>query len=85
MKNHPIIDQIIDNSSEAYINLTPDELIDHALKNNEGRLTSDGALAADTGEFTGRSPKDKFVVEDDITRDTVWWGSINQPIAAREV
>ena len=81
MKNHPIIDQIIDNSSEAYINLTPDELIDHALKNNEGRLTSDGALAADTGEFTGRSPKDKFVVEDDITRDTVWWGSINQPIA----
>lgn len=81
MKNHPIIDQIIENSSEAFINLTPDELIDHALQNNEGKLTSTGALAADTGEFTGRSPKDKFVVEDDITKDTVWWGSINQPIA----
>lgn len=80
MKNHPIIDQVINNSGEAFINLTPDELIDHALKNNEGRLTSTGALAADTGEFTGRSPKDKFVVKDDITRDTVWWGNINQPI-----
>jgi phosphoenolpyruvate carboxykinase (ATP) len=80
MKNHPIIDQIINNSSEAFINLTPDELIDHALQNNEGTLTSTGALAADTGEFTGRSPKDKFVVKDDVTRDTVWWGNINQPI-----
>ncbi len=78
MKNHPIIDRIINNSSEAFINLTPDELIEHALQNNEGKLTDTGALAADTGEFTGRSPKDKFIVEDDITRDTVWWGNINQ-------
>ncbi|MBO6516706.1 MAG: phosphoenolpyruvate carboxykinase (ATP) [Bacteroidia bacterium] len=69
------------NSSEAFVNLTPDELIEHALNNNEGKLADTGALAADTGEFTGRSPKDKFVVQDDITRDTVWWGDINQPIA----
>ena len=39
-----------------------------------------GALAADTGEFTGRSPKDKFMVRDAKTADTVWWGSVNQPI-----
>ncbi len=81
MKNHPIIDRIINNSSEAFINLTPDELIEHALNNNEGELADTGALAADTGEFTGRSPKDKFVVRDEITTDTVWWGDINQPIA----
>ncbi len=80
MRNHPIIDRIISNSSEAFLNLSPDELIEHALKNNEGKLTDTGALAADTGEFTGRSPKDKFVVRDEITENTVWWGKINQPI-----
>jgi len=81
MKNHPIIDRILSYAGEAHINLTPDQLIEHAVANKEGQLTDTGALAADTGEFTGRSPKDKFVVEDDITRDTVWWGDINQPIA----
>ncbi|MBI1305366.1 MAG: phosphoenolpyruvate carboxykinase (ATP) [Bacteroidetes bacterium] len=79
MKNNPIIDQIISNASEAYVNLTVDELIEQALKNNEGVITSTGALAADTGEFTGRSPKDKFVVRDELTENTVWWGSVNQP------
>src|ERR1019366_110629 len=40
-------------------------------------LTDTGALAVDTGEFTGRSPKDKFVVYDGITKDTIWWGDVN--------
>ncbi|MFT4521682.1 MAG: phosphoenolpyruvate carboxykinase (ATP) [Bacteroidia bacterium] len=81
MKNHPIIDQIINKASEAFINLSPDQLIEHALLNNEGKLTDNGALAADTGEFTGRSPKDKFVVNDAKTKETVWWGNINQPFS----
>ncbi|MCE1782380.1 phosphoenolpyruvate carboxykinase (ATP), partial [Enterobacter hormaechei] len=38
-----------------------------------GTLTNLGAVAVDTGIFTGRSPKDKYIVRDDITRDTVWW------------
>jgi len=51
---------------------------------NEGferaKLTKSGATAVYTGKFTGRSPKDKFIVEDDITRDTLWWdGTINRP------
>jgi len=62
---------------KAYWNLTPSELIEHAIRNNEGHLCDNGAFAADTGEFTGRSPKDRFIVEDDITRDSVWWGDIN--------
>ncbi|MFN6883755.1 phosphoenolpyruvate carboxykinase (ATP), partial [Proteus mirabilis] len=39
----------------------------------KGTLTSLGAIAVDTGIFTGRSPKDKYIVRDDVTRDTVWW------------
>lgn len=39
----------------------------------KGRVTSSGAVAVDTGIFTGRSPKDKYIVRDDTTRDTVWW------------
>ena len=45
-----------------------------------GVLTNTGAVAVDTGVFTGRSPKDKFLVLDDTTRDTIWWdGTINRP------
>lgn len=57
--------------------LSPMELIDEALLNKEGVLAASGALAIDTGKFTGRSPKDKFIVSDDITESTVWWGDIN--------
>jgi len=71
----------IDRVSEAFWNLTPAELVEHALKNKEGVLTDDGALMADTGTFTGRSPKDRFIVEDEKTADSVWWGDINIPIS----
>jgi len=71
----------IEKVSEAFWNLTPAELVEHALKNKEGVLTDDGALMADTGTFTGRSPKDRFVVEDETTADSVWWGDINIAIS----
>lgn len=57
------------------------ELVEHAIQSNEGVLADSGALAADTGTFTGRSPKDRFIVEDELTRDNVWWGNINQAIS----
>lgn len=65
------------NVSAAYWNLTPAELIEDTIIRGEGELTDTGALAVDTGEFTGRSPKDKFVVCDAETENTVWWGDIN--------
>lgn len=67
----------LDRARNIYYQLNPVELIEEALKRNEGVLADSGALAIDTGEFTGRSPKDRFIVEDDITRDTVWWGKVN--------
>jgi len=65
--------------AKAYWNLSPAELVEHALANKEGVLTETGALMCDTGKFTGRSPKDKFTVLDEKTKDSVWWGDINQP------
>ncbi|MEP2508935.1 MAG: phosphoenolpyruvate carboxykinase (ATP), partial [Reichenbachiella sp.] len=71
----------IKKAKSIHWNLTPAELVEEAIKNNEGRITDTGALMCDTGKFTGRSPKDRFIVEDDKTRDTVWWGNVNIPIS----
>ena len=65
--------------SEARWNLTPDELEEEAIAKGMAVRASSGAIAVDTGEFTGRSPKDRFIVKDDITKDSVWWGPINVP------
>ena len=61
----------------AYWNLHPSELVEDCIHRGDGFLTDTGALAVDTGEFTGRSPKDKFVVFDANTEKTVWWGDVN--------
>ena len=55
-------------------------LIEHAVERREGHLAADGAFVVRTGQFTGRSPKDKFMVRDEITDQTVQWGPVNQPI-----
>lgn len=66
-------------AKEVLWNLSPAELVEEAIKNNEGTITSTGALMCDTGKFTGRSPKDRFIVKDAKTEDSVWWGDINIP------
>lgn len=65
------------NVSNAFWNLTPTQLVEETIILGMGELASSGAVAITTGEFTGRSPKDRFIVVDDITRDNVWWGDIN--------
>ena len=77
MTNISIVNRILESASSAHQNLTPAELVSHAIINGEGLLADTGALMADTGEFTGRSPKDKFCVVDDKTENTVWWGDVN--------
>ncbi|MEC8402036.1 MAG: phosphoenolpyruvate carboxykinase (ATP) [Bacteroidota bacterium] len=64
----------------AHWNLPPAKLILQTLLRGEGVLTDQGALAIETGTFTGRSPKDRFLVKDDATEGRVEWGDINQPM-----
>ena len=64
-------------------NASVDILIDNAVKLNEGVIGHNGALMVDTGEFSGRIPKDKFIVEEDFSSNNIWWGDINQPISEK--
>jgi phosphoenolpyruvate carboxykinase (ATP) len=68
------------NSNTIHYQLSPEELIQDTLRIGEGKLNDTGALVIRTGEFTGRSPKDKFTVKDEITADTVHWNEFNIPI-----
>lgn len=65
------------NLGNQFWNLSPSELMEDAIINGQGMLTDSGALAIETGEFTGRSPKDRFIVRDEKTENAVWWGDIN--------
>lgn len=64
-------------SHTIHYQLTPDELVADTLRIGEGVLSNTGALVIQTGEFTGRSPKDKFIVKDEITTGTVNWNEFN--------
>lgn len=73
-ENHDLNYLGLKNIAAALWNLSPAELVEETILAGQGQLTSTGALAVDTGEFTGRSPKDKFIVADATTKDTIWWG-----------
>lgn len=64
-----------------YHNLTPSQLAEAALANQELVLASNGALCVATGVRTGRSPKDRYIVRDAVTDRSVDWGKVNQPIS----
>ena len=71
--SHSLADQGISTSATIHPNLNSAELTDAAVANGEGRLAKDGPLVVETGKHTGRSAKDKFIVRDAETEDTVWW------------
>jgi len=69
----------ITEAKDALWNLPPALLYEHALRRGEGLLAATGPLVVATGEHTGRSPRDKFVVQEPATAD-VWWGEVNRPL-----
>ena len=68
----------------TYYQLPPEELHQITVEKGQGVEADSGALAVNTGEFTGRSPKDRFIVKDDITEEEVWWGDINKPFEPKD-
>ena len=73
----------IDDPANVYWNLSAEELVEHSIRKDMGVLSDKGAICVNTGKFTGRSPKDRFIVIDDYTRDAVNWNAINQQIEPR--
>ena len=71
----------IRHSGRVHWNLSPAALVEHALARGEGALADNGALVARTGRFTGRSPRDKYVVRDPSTEPHVLWGAVNRAVA----
>ncbi|TDL85711.1 phosphoenolpyruvate carboxykinase (ATP) [Vibrio vulnificus] len=61
--------------------LSVPQLVEKVLSRNEGVLTSTGAVKAETGKYTGRSPKDKYIVEEASVKDKIDWGPVNRPIS----
>ncbi|SMC44097.1 phosphoenolpyruvate carboxykinase (ATP) [Cellulophaga tyrosinoxydans] len=66
-------------TANVHYQLSPNELHKITLEKGMGKEASSGALAVNTGEFTGRSPLDRFIVKDAVTDDKVWWGNVNIP------
>ena len=67
-------------TSEVYWNLEPAALYEAAVRRGEGQVTKGGAFSATTTPHTGRSPGDKFVVQDPDSEGKIWWGKVNQPM-----
>ncbi|WP_044202885.1 phosphoenolpyruvate carboxykinase (ATP) [Flammeovirga sp. OC4] len=76
---HKLASKLLAESKQVNRDLSIAQLVAEAIRNGEGALSSTGAIMCDTGKYTGRSPQDRFIVEDDYTKDRVWWGSINKP------
>jgi phosphoenolpyruvate carboxykinase (ATP) len=73
----------LNNLDSIHYQSGPEELVQDTLRMGEGILTDTGALAINTGEFTGRSPNDKFTVKDETTENSVHWNNFNIPIEDR--
>jgi len=78
--SYPLDRQGIATAATIHANLGTALLVEHAVKNGEGVLCKDGPLVVETGKHTGRSAKDKFIVRDAETAETVWWGKTNVPM-----
>lgn len=71
----------LEDNDNVLWNLTPPQLYEEAVKNGEAVLTKNYAIRVLTGKYTGRSPQDKFIVEEPSIKDDIDWGEINQPVS----
>ena len=69
------------NPKILYSNLSVPDLVEFSIQRKEAILSNTGSLSVQTGKFTGRSPDDRYIVQDNITKKTVNWGKVNHPIS----
>jgi phosphoenolpyruvate carboxykinase (ATP) len=66
--------------AETFNNLSSAQLAEQSILRDEGHFASNGAIVVETGARTGRSPKDRFIVDEPSTSESIDWGEVNQPI-----
>ena len=71
----------LNNIGKVHYNLSYNELFEHEIKNGEGTVTSNGTFSVDTGIFTGRSPKDKYFVDQEPSNKNISWGKMNHKVS----
>ncbi len=81
VSNNLEIENLLGQAQPLYHNLSVASLVEQAIINGEAQLASNGALVTRTGQYTGRSPKDKFVVRRAEYESLIDWGAVNQPMA----
>jgi phosphoenolpyruvate carboxykinase (ATP) len=77
----PELFQLKFSPSVCHRNLSYEKLYEHEIRNHEGITTANGTFAVDTGRFTGRSPNDKFFVDEPSSNNNIWWGPVNHKIS----
>ncbi len=80
-KNQQLHELGLKNWKSISWNLSTPELVELAIQRGEGKLAANGALLVTTGSRTGRSPNDRFIVEEETTKDLIGWGPVNMPIS----
>ena len=71
----------IKNAKKIFWNFSTAELYEHIIKNDEGTISHLGPVVVKTGEHTGRSPNDKFIVQEPSSKENIWWGKVNRPFS----
>lgn len=71
------------NGNNILVQLSVPQLMEKIINNKEGLLTDKGAISVTTGKYTGRSPKDKYIVQENSVLNKIDWGSVNQPISKK--
>lgn len=81
VSKYGVENQGITNAGTVYWNLATPMLYEQVTRRGEGRIAHLGPLVVYTGDFTGRSPKDKFIVKEPTSEKEIWWGTVNQPMS----
>jgi len=74
----------IKNFKEVHWNLSTPDLYENIIRRSEGVLSHLGAICVETGEYTGRAPNDKFIVQESSSEENIWWGKINRPFTVEQ-